>query len=901
MTIEKNLAKTYDPKDFEDRIYEMWENSGAFRAEADPDKKPFTIVMPPPNITGQLHMGHALDQTLQDVLTRFKRLQGYSALWLPGSDHASIATEVKVVDRIRQEEGLEKEDLGREEFLKRAWAWKEEFGGKITKQCRKLGDSCDWSRERFTMDEGCNKAVNHFFVKLYEKGLIYRGNRLINWCPECGTSLSDAEVEHEDKNGMYWYFRYPAADGGEGVVVATSRPETIFADVAIAVHPDDERYKDLVGKKVMIPLLNKEIPVIADTYPDPEKGTGAVKITPAHDPNDFEVGQRHGLGTPTCIDFEAKMTAAAGKYEGMDRYECRKAWVADLEAAGHLVKTEEKVIPVGGCYRCNTVVEPMLSDQWFVKMEDLAKPAIEAAKSGDLEHVPERFEKIYLHWLEEIRDWCISRQLWWGHRIPAYYCDDCGELMVAEEAPTTCSKCGSKNIRQDEDVLDTWFSSALWPFSTLGWPEETEDLKYFYPTDVLVTGYDIIFFWVVRMVFSALETTGKTPFKYVYVHGLVRDAQGRKMSKSLGNGIDPLEIIDQYGADALRFMLTTGITPGNDMRFKTDKLESSRNFANKLWNASRFTIMNLQDEEGNFKPMADLSDLSAAALKDEDKWIISRVNDAVKYITNTLEKFDLALAGQRAYDLIWNEYCDWYIEIVKGRLYGDDEEDKKVARAVLVKVLKDMLKLLHPFMPYITEEIWAYLPAGEIKADNPDNFLIKENWPLYNEALTFDAEAEKIEMAMAIIRSIRNIRAEADAAPSKKLTAVILSAEGKEEVVRSAERHVKKLANITDITFIADKADVPEEVMSAVVAGAEVFIPLDDIMDNEEEYDRLTKEKKKLEGEVKRVVGKLSNEGFVSKAPEKVINEEKAKQVKYEEMLAKVIDRLAIVEKKVGK
>lgn len=910
--MEKNLAKTYDPKDFEDRIYEMWETSGAFRAEADPDKKPFTIVMPPPNITGQLHMGHALDQTLQDVLTRFKRLQGYSALWLPGSDHASIATEVKVVDRIRQEEGLEKEDLGREEFLKRAWAWKEEFGGKITKQCRKLGDSCDWSRERFTMDEGCNKAVNHFFVKLYEKGLIYRGNRLINWCPECGTSLSDAEVEHEDKNGMYWYFRYPAADGGEGVVVATSRPETMFADVAIAVHPDDERYKDLVGKNVLIPLLNKEIPVIADTYPDPEKGTGAVKITPAHDPNDFEVGQRHNLGTPTCIDFEAKMNEAAGKYAGMDRYECRKAWVKDLDEAGFLVKTEEKVIPVGECYRCHTVVEPMLSDQWFVKMEDLAKPAIEAAKSGDLEHVPERFEKIYLHWLEEIRDWCISRQLWWGHRIPAYYCQECGEVIVAEEAPAKCTKCGSTDIKQDEDVLDTWFSSALWPFSTLGWPEETEDLKYFYPTDVLVTGYDIIFFWVVRMVFSALETTGKTPFKYVYVHGLVRDAQGRKMSKSLGNGIDPLEIIDQYGADALRFMLTTGITPGNDMRFKTDKLESARNFANKLWNASRFVIMNLQDEEGNFKPMADLDKLTAAeladagkvALQDEDKWIISRVNDAVKYITATLEKFDLALAGQRAYDLIWNEYCDWYIEIVKGRLYGDDEEDKKVARAVLVKVLKDMLRLLHPFMPYITEEIWAYLPKNDDAKNNeynPDNMLIRENWPVYDEALSFAEESEKIEMAMAIIRSIRNIRAEADAAPSKKLRAVILSAEGREAVVRAAERHVKKLANITEITFIKDKSEVPEEVMSAVVAGAEVFIPLDDIMDYEAELDRLTKEKKKLEGEVKRVAGKLSNEGFISKAPEKVINEEKAKQVKYEEMLAKVIDRLAIVEKKVGK
>ena len=897
--MEKNLDKTYDPKKFEDRIYDMWEKSGAFRAECDPDKKPFTIVMPPPNITGQLHMGHALDQTLQDVLTRFKRLQGYSALWLPGSDHASIATEVKVVNRIREEEGLEKEDLGREEFLKRAWAWKKEFGGKITKQCRKLGDSCDWSRERFTMDEGCNKAVNHFFVRLYEKGLIYKGNRLINWCPECGTSLSDAEVEHEDKNGMYWYFRYPAADGGEGIIVATSRPETMFGDVAIAVHPSDERYKDMVGKNVILPLVGKEIPIITDPYPDPEKGTGAVKITPAHDPNDFEVGQRNDLENISCINPDATMNSLAGKYEGMDRYECRKAWVKDLEEAGYLVKTEEKVIPVGECYRCRTVVEPMLSDQWFVKMEELAKPAIEAAKSGALQHVPERFEKTYLHWLEEIRDWCISRQLWWGHRIPAYYCQDCGELMVAETAPHQCSKCGSTNIKQDEDVLDTWFSSALWPFSTLGWPEETEDLKYFYPTDVLVTGYDIIFFWVVRMVFSALETTGEVPFKYVYVHGLVRDAQGRKMSKSLGNGIDPLEIIDQYGADALRFMLTTGITPGNDMRFKTDKLESARNFANKLWNASRFVIMNLQDEDGSFREMADLTDLNSAALQDEDKWMISRVNDAVKYITETMEKFDLALAGQRAYDLIWNEFCDWYIEIVKGRLYGNDEQDKMVARAVLVKVLKDMLRLLHPFMPYITEEIWAYLPKEEASADNPDNFLIKESWPIYSEELAFPEETEKLEMAMAVIKSIRNIRAEADAAPSRKLTAVILCADGKEPVVRAGERYITKIANITDITFAASKADVPEEVMSAVVAGAEIFIPLDDIMDYEAELDRLRKEKKKLEGEVKRVVGKLSNEGFIKKAPEKVINEEKAKQVKYEEMLAKVCDRLAVVEKKV--
>ena len=898
--MEKNLAKTYNPKDFEDRIYNMWEESGSFKAMVDPDKKPFTIVMPPPNITGQLHMGHALDQTLQDVLTRFKRMQGYSALWLPGSDHASIATEVKVVNRIREEEGIEKEDLGREEFLNRAWAWKKEFGGKITKQCRKLGDSCDWSRERFTMDEGCNKAVNHFFVKLYNKGLIYKGNRLINWCPDCGTSLSDAEVEHEDKNGMYWYFRYPAAEeGGQDMIVATSRPETMFGDIAIAVHPSDERYKDMVGKKVILPLVGREIEIIADEYPDPEKGTGAVKITPAHDPNDFEVGKRHDLEIMSCIDEEAKMTSICGKYEGMDRYECRKAWIKDLEEAGYLVKTEEKVIPVGECYRCHTVVEPMLSDQWFVKMEELAKPAIEAAKSGELKHVPERFEKTYLHWLEEIRDWCISRQLWWGHRIPAWYCDDCGETVVAETAPTVCPKCGCTHLHQDEDVLDTWFSSALWPFSTLGWPEETEELKYFYPTDVLVTGYDIIFFWVVRMVFSALETTGKTPFKYVYVHGLVRDSQGRKMSKSLGNGVDPLEIIDKYGADALRFMLTTGITPGNDMRFKEDRLESCRNFANKLWNASRFVIMNLVNEDGSFKEFANLDDISAVALQDEDKWIISRVNDATKYITETMERFDLALAGDRAYDLIWNEFCDWYIEIVKGRLYGDDEEDKKVARAVLVKALKDMLRLLHPFMPYITEEIWAYMPKDEPAKDNPNGYLIKEQWPVYDEAYTFVAEAEKLEMAMSIIRSIRNIRAEADAAPSKKLTATIVCGEGKADVVKAGERYIKKLANITEITFADSKADVPEDVMSAVVDGAEVFIPLDDIMDYAAELERLQKEQKRLEGEVKRVKGMLSNPNFVNKAPEKKVNEEREKQVKYEEMLAKVVERLQLVEAKV--
>ena len=911
--MEKNLAKNYNPKDFEERIYNMWEENGCFRAEVDKEKKPFTIVMPPPNITGQLHMGHALDQTLQDVLTRWKRMEGYSALWLPGSDHASIATEVKVVNKIREEEGLEKEDLGREEFLKRAWDWKKEYGGRITRQCRKLGDSCDWSRERFTMDEGCNKAVKTFFIRLYKKGLIYRGNRLINWCPECKTSLSDAEVEHEDRSGKYWYFRYPAADGGEGIVVATSRPETMFADEAIAVHPSDERYRELVGKKVVLPLIGKEIPVIEDIYPDPEKGTGAVKITPAHDPNDFEVGIRAGLERPSCINKDATMNELAGKYAGMDRYECRKAWVADLEEAGYLVKTEEKVIPVGECYRCHTVIEPMLSDQWFVAMEKLAKPAIEAAKSGALTHVPDRFEKTYLRWLEEIRDWCISRQLWWGHRIPAYYCQDCGEVTVDFDEPSECPKCGGKHFRQDEDVLDTWFSSALWPFSTLGWPEETEELKYFYPTDVLVTGYDIIFFWVVRMVFSGLEAMGEAPFHHVYVHGLVRDAEGRKMSKSLGNGIDPLEIIEQYGADALRFMLTTGITPGNDMRFKEDRLESCRNFANKLWNASRFVIMNLQDEDGNFKEMAkccegccgkacgDTEDLSNISLRDEDKWMISRVNEAVSYVTAAMEKYDLALAGQRVYDLIWNEYCDWYIELVKPRLWSDDEEDKKVARFTLVTCLKNMLKMLHPFMPFITEEIWSYLPHGEEEAGNPDNYLIKACWPKSSEKRDFP-EAEKIlETSMEIIRAIRNIRAEAEAAPSRKLRAVILTDNAAADVVKAGESYIKNLANITEVVFTEEKSALPEEVMSAVTSLAEIYIPLEDLVDYNAEYDRLSKEKKRLEGEVKRVESKLSNQGFISKAPEKVVNEEREKMAKYKDMLEKVSARFEMVASKVGK
>ena len=883
----KNLAKTYNPHEFEDRLYEKWEKEGAFRGVIDKDKKPFTIVMPPPNITGQLHMGHALDQTLQDVLIRYKRMKGYAALWIPGSDHASIATEVKVVERLR-EQGISKEDLGREKFLEKVWDWKEEFGGKITQQCRKLGDSCDWERERFTMDEGCSKAVKEFFVKLYDKGLIYKGNRLINWCPVCGTSLSDAEVEHEDKNGKYWYFRYPGADGSEGVVVATSRPETMFADVAIAVNPADERYKDMIGKEVLIPLVERAIPIIADEHPDPEKGTGAVKITPAADPNDFEVGQRHNLDMPACMDLDAKMNEMAGKYQGMDRYECRKAWVKELDEAGYLVKTEDLVIPVGTCYRCHTPVEPMLSDQWFVKMDELAKPAMEAVKSGALQHVPERFEKIYMHWLENIRDWCISRQLWWGHRIPAYYCQDCGEIMVSAEDVCECTKCHSHNIKQDEDVLDTWFSSALWPLSTLGWPDKTEDLDFFYPTNVLVTGYDIIFFWVVRMVFSALELSGEIPFDHVYVHGLVRDEQGRKMSKSLGNGIDPLEVIDQVGADALRFMLISGITPGNDTRYIPKKLEAARNFANKLWNASRFVIMNLQDEDGNFLPTR----ADEKYWQDEDKWMISRVNETAKYVDEVMDKYDLSLAAQKVYDCIWNEYCDWYIEILKGRLYGDNEEDKQTARFVLVKVLKDLLKMLHPFMPFITEEIWSYLPETE------GQFIMLSDFPEFDEKYTFEHEVEELEMAMEIIRAIRNIRAEANAAPSKELTAVIVADAQSKDIIEASERYIKKMANITEILVTEDKSQVPAEVMSAVVTGAEVNIPLEELVDFKAEAERLAKEKKKLEGEVKRGEKMLSNPGFVNKAPEAKINEEKEKLANYREMLEKVIERLEMVEKK---
>lgn len=891
--METNLNKTYDPKQFEDRLYKKWETSGAFQGKRDKDKNTFTIVMPPPNITGQLHMGHALDHTLQDVLTRWKRMQGFDALWLPGSDHASIATELKVAEKIRTEEGKTKEELGRDEFLKRAWEWKETYGGRITEQCRKLGDSCDWGRERFTMDEGCNKAVVEFFVRLYEQDLIYKGNRIINWCPDCGTSLSDAEVEHDDKNSKYYYIRYPGEDGGEGITVATSRPETMFGDVAIAVNPEDKRYANMIGKNVMLPITGKVIPVIADPFPDPEKGTGAVKITPAHDPNDFEVGQRHKLDQPSCINPDATMNSLAGKYQGMDRYECRKAWTNDLSAAGFLVKTEDMVIPIGECYRCKDAVEPMLSEQWFVRMEDLAKPAIEAAQNGDLTHVPERFEKIYLHWLEEIRDWCISRQLWWGHRIPAYYCLECDEMMVSREAPEKCIKCGSTNVKQDEDVLDTWFSSALWPFSTLGWPEKTPDLEHYFPTDVLVTGYDIIFFWVVRMVFSSLAMTGETPFHHVYVHGLVRDGEGRKMAKSLGNGVDPLEVIDQYGADALRFMLSTGISPGSDIRYKIDRLESCRNFANKLWNASRFVIMNLQDEEGNFRPMAQGGEkgIESLPLRAEDKWILTKLNEATAQVTAHMERYDLALAGQRVNELIWNEYCDWYIELVKPRLYGDDEADKQIIRLVLVTVLKDMLALLHPFMPFITEEIWSFLPGDR-------EMLIVSKWPEARKSLTFPVESRRMEISMELIRAVRNIRAEVEAPPSRKLRAVILAAEDMAEEVKAGESYLINLANLTEVRFIEDRGGIPDEVMSGVIDGAEIFIPLDDLLDYMAEFKRLEKEKDKLIQDMVNLTIKLKNPGFVEKAPEAVVAAEREKLAKVKNMLSKISERIDVVSKK---
>ncbi|MCT4604846.1 MAG: valine--tRNA ligase [Marinisporobacter sp.] len=884
MTI-KNLDKTYNPQEFENRIYENWLEKDYFKAEPNSEKDPYTIVLPPPNITGKLHMGHALDHTLQDILIRWKRMQGYEALWLPGTDHASIATEVKVVEKVLKEEGKTKEELGRDEFLKRAWAWKEEYGGRIVEQMQKLGNSCDWSKERFTMDEGCNKAVREVFVRLYEKGYIYRGNRLINWCPDCKTSLSDAEVEHEEKAGHFWHVKYPVKDSDEFLEIATTRPETILGDTAVAVHPEDERYAHLVGKTLILPIVGREIPVIADAYVDKEFGTGAVKITPAHDPNDFEVGLRHNLEQITVMTDEAKMNKHAGKYAGMDRYECRKALVKDLDEASFLVHVKDHSHNVGTCYRCHTVVEPRLSDQWFVKMEELAKPAIEAVRSGQTKFVPERFDKIYYHWLENIRDWCISRQLWWGHRIPAYYCEDCGELMVAREMPNCCSKCNSTNLKQDEDVLDTWFSSALWPFSTLGWPDNTEELKYFYPTDVLVTGYDIIFFWVVRMMFSGLEQMGEIPFKYVFVHGLVRDSQGRKMSKSLGNGIDPLEIINQYGADALRLTLATGNSPGNDMRFYMERVEANRNFANKLWNATRFVLMNLDQETFDEEKCVENFTLA-------DKWIVSRMNQVSKEVTDNLEKFELGMAVQKIYDFIWNEYCDWYIELVKPRLYGEDQESKNTALYVLTMVLENSLKLLHPFMPFITEEIWQHLPTTK------DESVMISKWPKYNDCFAFEKEEKDMELIMEAIRSIRNIRAEMNVVPSKKAKVMVVASKDAYEAINSGKNYFMTLASASEVVLQKEKKDIPEDAMSAVIAGAEIFLPLDELVDFEKEMERLQKEKEKLEKELKRVNGKLSNQGFLGKAPAKVIEEEKEKQAKYQDMMEKVLERIDTMKNK---
>ena len=882
----KNLSKTYDPKDFEKRLYDEWLDKGYFKSSPNPDKKPFCIVLPPPNITGQLHMGHALDHTLQDVLIRWKRMDGYEALWQPGTDHASIATEVKVCERIKEQEGKTKYELGREEFLKRAMDWRNEFGRKIVDQMKQLGDSCDWDRERFTMDEGCNEAVTEFFVKLYEKGQIYRGNRIINWCPDCKTTLSDAEVEHEEKDGNFYHIKYFIKDSDEFLEIATTRPETMLGDTGIAVNPEDERYAHLVGKTAILPLVGRELPIVADDYVDKEFGSGAVKMTPAHDPNDFGVGERHNLEQINVMNEDGTMNELAGKYQGMDRYECRKQLMKDLDEAGYVIAIKDHPHSVGTCYRCHTVIEPRLSEQWFVKMDELAKPAIDILKSKELQFVPERYDKTYLQWLENIRDWCISRQLWWGHQIPAYYCQECGEVTVAKEMPSAC-KCGCTNLKQDEDVLDTWFSSALWPFSTLGWPHNTEELEYYYPTNVLVTGYDIIFFWVVRMAFAGMFCMNEKPFDHVLIHGLVRDSQGRKMSKSLGNGIDPLEVIDQYGADALRFMLVTGNSPGNDMRFYMERVEAARNFANKLWNASRFVFMNIDEEIMN----GVTRDSVEANLTIADKWIISRANNVVKEVIDNMDKFDLGIAAQKIYDFAWTEYCDWYIEIVKPRLYGDDVEAKKAALYTLTYVLETILKLLHPYMPFITEEIYTYLPT--VKGS-----IVIANWPHYKEEDNMASEEEMMELAMDGIRNIRNARAEMDVPPSKKAKVIIVPAEGKKSAVEATKEYFVTLASASTVEIVETEENIPEDAVSVVINGAKIFIPLDELVDFEKGKERLTKEKAKLESEIKRVNGKLSNQGFLAKAPESLVNEEKAKKEKFEEMMKSVLERLENIEAK---
>ena len=876
------MNKTYNPSEIEDRLYKKWMDKKYFHAEVDRSKKPFTIVMPPPNITGQLHMGHALDNTLQDILIRFKRMQGYNALWQPGTDHASIATEVKVTNKLK-EEGIDKEELGREGFLKRTWEWKEEYGGRIVSQLKKLGSSADWDRERFTMDEGCSKAVQEVFIRLYEKGYIYQGSRIINWCPVCQTSISDAEVEYEDQAGHFWHINYPIVGTDKCIEIATTRPETMLGDTAIAVHPDDERYKDLVGKMVLLPIVNKEIPIVADSYVDKEFGTGVVKITPAHDPNDFEVGKRHNLEEINILNDDGTINENGGKFAGMDRYEARKAIVKELEEEGYLVRIEAHEHNVGTHDRCHTTVEPMVKKQWFVKMSEMAKPAIEAVKNGDLRFVPGHFDRTYLHWLENIRDWCISRQLWWGHRIPAYYCDECGEIVVAKEMPSVCPKCGCTHFTQDEDTLDTWFSSALWPFSTLGWPEKTEDLDYFYPTNVLVTGYDIIFFWVIRMVFSGYEQTGKCPFSDVLIHGLVRDEQGRKMSKSLGNGIDPLEIIEQYGADALRLTLVTGNAPGNDMRYSEKKIIASRNFANKVWNASRFMLMNIEK--------ADLSNVSLADLTPADKWILSKANSLVKEVTDNMEKYDFGVAVAKLNDFIWEEFCDWYIEMVKPRLYNEEDTTKAAALFTLKKVLTISLKLLHPYMPFITEEIFCSLQ------DEEESIMVSE-WPVFEEEFDFKAEENEVEMIKNAVRNIRNLRADMNVPPSKKASVYVVSE--KEEVRRVFEDSKVFFATLgyaSEVHVQADKAGIAEDAVSTVIPDAVIYMPFAELVDVEKEIARLEKEAGRLEGEIKRAKGMLSNERFVSKAPAAKVEAEKEKLEKYTAMAAQVAERLSQLKK----
>ena len=867
------LPKTYDPKAVEDKLYSFWNDSGFFHAEVNPKKKPYTIVIPPPNVTGQLHMGHAFDETLQDVLIRTKRMQGYEALWMPGTDHAGIATQIKVEENLRKEEGKTRYDLGREEFLKRVWDWKHKFGNRIISQLKKLGSSCDWERERFTMDEGCSKAVREVFVNLYNKGLIYKGHRIINWCPHCATALSDAEVEYETQPGKLWHIRYPLADGSGDLVVATTRPETFMGDTGVAVNPNDERYKHLIGKTCILPIMNREIPIFGDEYVDMEFGTGCVKVTPCHDPNDFEMGQRHDLEQILVFNEDATVNANGGKYEGMDRYECRKAVVKDLEEGGWLVKIEDHEHNVGTCYRCGTTVEPMTSAQWFVKMAPLAKPAMDVVNEGKTKFVPDRFSKTYLRWMENVHDWCISRQLWWGHRIPAFYCDDCGEMTVSKTDVHTCPKCGGTHIRQEEDVLDTWFSSALWPFSTLGWPDKTPELDYFYPTSTLVTGYDIIFFWVARMIFSGVEHMGETPFKTVYIHGLVRDAQGRKMSKSLGNGIDPLEVIDQYGADALRFTLATGNSPGNDMRFSDERVQASRNFCNKIWNASRFIQMNLTiDKDKAVQLPADL------AL--EDKWIVSKFNTLVADVTRNIDQYELGLAASKLNDFIWENFCDWYIEIAKTRLQTGDENVQKV----LCYVLSGAMQLLHPFMPFITETIWQALPH-----EGPS--VMVSSWPEYDEKLNFSVEEAQMESLMDAVRAIRNRRAEMNVPPSKKAKVLILTE--KKDTFSAGAGFFPKLAYASEIELI-DAVPADAAKMASVVTGdAQIYMPMGDLIDFEAERARLGKEKSKVEADIDFVMKKLNNPKFVDKAPEKVVAAEREKADKLREHLAKLEESIA--------